>query len=58
MKPYKTITLRLDAAHYVRLTGDRPGLLGSRSSPCSVNSLWASISAHGPPIPTPPCSGN
>lgn len=57
MKPYKTITLRLDAAHYARLT-ETARTAGLKIEPCSANSLWASISGPGLPIPTPPCSGN
>ena len=46
MKPYKTITLRLDAAHYARLTET------ARTAGLKIEPMLRL------PIPTPPCSGN
>ena len=57
MKPYKTITLRLDAAHYARLT-ETARTAGLKIEPMLRQLIMASISGPGLPIPTPPCSGN
>ena len=41
MKPYKTITLRLDAAHYARPDRDRPDRRASKNrTHAPPNSLW------------------
>ena len=47
MKPYKTITLRLDAAHYARLT-ETARTTGSRSSPCSATHYGRQSPARPP----------
>ena len=54
MKPYKTITLRLDAAHYARLTET------ARTTGLKIEPMLRQLIISGPglPIPTPPCSGN
>ena len=53
MKPHKTITLRLDAAHYAKLR-ETAQATGLKIEPMLRQLIMASSSAPGPPTPTRP----